>query len=704
MEHLLQESVFERYEKTIRPIPWYNFDHDRNRQYEVVSVEQYPILRGWTEEQVKQLKSHSLSDASAIPMLQSMLSFGVWEAIMGVNVASKDFLNETPYGVFFDTTNLRPILSSLKQVIQAETNPLKLQSTVDYIEKPVKVVKSWSQALAGHCEIATVEKSMVDSLMRLVTLCGETVDMIHRLFAEPYCNQWTYSPWPTSVGNETQYRQALRNNGWCPSLYGYLSELSMSTVEYACLLLPPTTESHRPVHDDCDDHTCGASQVGLSGPKTRHVEDVCTCNWSSLSMSEIQDTLAEDRYFLVDASDFLHSNGTESLTLVPFTEGMSYLAFSHVWAHGLGSDAEDGLPRCRIQSLLTMAQWTMEYLKSNNRFLLFWIDSLCIPRDEQHKTKSIGMMASIYKNASAVIVLDSMLQTIPYHDILIESLTLYLLMSDWNRRLWTLQEALLATNVCVVFQGRVVDLGAIFGMANAAVPTPVTFDCMTEVARMLTGSKKIASLARMIRHRATSNKSDEPLILSTLLGLDTASIALLNGEDRMCQVWLSLGAVSRSVLFTTAPKLLRPGFGWAPSTFIFPEGGTGIPPYDPLDAEILPSGLCASFLVLDFPARQSLNYSTTAFYVVETPNYRFLLHRRAISHDIICDAIALKSDPKELEYTPAVALLREDVDGGELPRYKHIGRLAASLPFFTDTYRGAVVPAPKPCEMVVLIS
>jgi len=389
---------------------------------------------------------------------------------------------------------------------------------------------------------------------------------------------------------------------------------------------------------------------------------------------------------------------------VPFTEGMSYVAFSHVWAHGAGSDAEDGLPSCRIQRLLTMVQLTVDHLGSNSQSLLFWIDSLCIPLDEKHKRKSIGMMASIYSNASAVIVLDSMLQKTSCHHMPIESLTLYLLMSDWNRRLWTLQEALLATMICVVLQDQVVDFGQLFAIASLGVPTPVTFDCMTEIARMLTGSKNIASLARMIRHRATSNMSDEPLIISTLLGLDRVSIAQLDGEDRMCQVWLSLGTVSRSVLFTTEPKILRPGLGWAPSTFVFPEGGSGILPYDPLDAEILPIGLRANFLVLDFPARQSLKYSTAVFYVFETPNYRFLLHRRAVSHDIECDSLALKWDPKELEYTPAVALVREDDEGGEIPRYRYVNRLAASLIFFINPYRGPVIPAPKPCEKMVLIS
>jgi len=114
MEHLLQESAFEKYGYTIKPIPWYGFDHDRTRRYEVVAVEEYPLRRGWTEEQVTQIKDHPLSDASAIPMLQSMLSFGVWEAIMGVNVASKDFLDEAPDGTYFNSTRIRPVLSNLQ--------------------------------------------------------------------------------------------------------------------------------------------------------------------------------------------------------------------------------------------------------------------------------------------------------------------------------------------------------------------------------------------------------------------------------------------------------------------------------------------------------------------------------------------------------------------------------------------------------------
>lgn len=88
----------------------------------------------------------------------------------------------------------------------------------------------------------------------------------------------------------------------------------MSTVEYACLLLPPSADSSRAAHKHCDDQICRANQVGLSGVRTRHAEDGCSCDWASLSITEIKDTLAGDRYFLVDASDFLRPDGPRRLS------------------------------------------------------------------------------------------------------------------------------------------------------------------------------------------------------------------------------------------------------------------------------------------------------------------------------------------------------------------------------------------------------
>ena len=123
-----------------------------------------------------------------------------------------------------------------------------------------------------------------------------------------------------------------------------------------------SAEPSRAVQNQCNDQTCRADKVGLSGLRTRHAEDGCSCEWASSLLTGIQGTLATDRYVLVDASDFLRLDGTRRLSLVSFTEGMPYVAFSHVRAHGVGGDAEDGLPTCLIAFLLGIV-WGTYWIK-----------------------------------------------------------------------------------------------------------------------------------------------------------------------------------------------------------------------------------------------------------------------------------------------------------------------------------------------------
>ena len=45
------------------------------------------------------------------------------------------------------------------------------------------------------------------------------------------------------------------------------------------------------------------------------------------------------------------SNG-EAIT--EFREGIPYIAYSHAWAHDLGSSVDDSRPQCRLEYLLEM--------------------------------------------------------------------------------------------------------------------------------------------------------------------------------------------------------------------------------------------------------------------------------------------------------------------------------------------------------------
>ena len=82
------------------------------------------------------------------------------------------------------------------------------------------------------------------------------------------------------------------------------------------------------------------------------------------------------------------------------SDGGSYLAISHVWADGLGSTSEAGLPRCQVERLAALARSLVPESGA------FWIDSLCVPRASDLRKTAIKAMGRTYKDAFAVLVLD----------------------------------------------------------------------------------------------------------------------------------------------------------------------------------------------------------------------------------------------------------------------------------------------------------
>ncbi|KAK4220981.1 hypothetical protein QBC38DRAFT_461991, partial [Podospora fimiseda] len=71
-----------------------------------------------------------------------------------------------------------------------------------------------------------------------------------------------------------------------------------------------------------------------------------------------------------------------------------YFAISHVWADGLGSSTEKGLPVCQLRKLSARVR------KCQTEMDAFWTDALCIPEsDRETRKRAITMMAKTYQEA-----------------------------------------------------------------------------------------------------------------------------------------------------------------------------------------------------------------------------------------------------------------------------------------------------------------
>jgi hypothetical protein len=162
-----------------------------------------------------------------------------------------------------------------------------------------------------------------------------------------------------------------------------------------------------------------------------HWKPRCRCRHIKQNIDKIFEILGADLIPVVQLSSDKASFELRSVT--PGAKKAGYIAFSHVWADGLGSHSEKGLPVCQAERLhqlagneLTDGAW-------------FWIDGLCVPKLEPYRGKAIQQIKATYRSASGVVVLDSNLRQVSKSSSIIE-IGWALFALGWMGRLWTYQE------------------------------------------------------------------------------------------------------------------------------------------------------------------------------------------------------------------------------------------------------------------------
>ncbi|KAL4990675.1 hypothetical protein BDW68DRAFT_153686, partial [Aspergillus falconensis] len=286
-----------------------------------------------------------------------------------------------------------------------------------------------------------------------------------------------------------------------------------------------------------------------------------------------------------------------------------YVAISHVWADGMGNPTQNRLPDCqlsRIQDMINALDIPEHNTDTETETRVgFWMDTLCIPVGTAHKQQkkaSIRRMRHIYKQASAVLVLDAWMQSIQPSSTPIERCA-RLYSSNWIRRLWTLQEGTLNRNVFFQWEGKAETSEA---LANARVAwendaqgrgTVVSFPIIAaskvslyflvvmDIVDMIANGEAppemrahlFLPLCDALGPRATTRVSDETLCLSTVLGLDPKTFLDIENNDgdeedvvqrRMESFLRNLGEFNAALIFNSYHKLQRDGVRWAPRSLL----------------------------------------------------------------------------------------------------------------------------------------
>ena len=326
----------------------------------------------------------------------------------------------------------------------------------------------------------------------------------------------------------------------------------------------------------CTPFACGFSKLNNQTYVTQHVEGCGGCEYIQADPDELCGILKKRKIPVIRFAN----EGETTLELVESDPGVSYIAISHVWSDGIGNPHANSLPRCQLQRLNSYIRNVQTEQGTCHHF---WIDTICVPSHspslKEAKNLAISLMGETYKNAVAVLVLDSSLYGAPSLKKSAAENLIRAFSSRWTSRLWTYQEGVLAKSLYFQFLDGALDLELEIQRLRE---NPDTMESLTLVPplmityrqiRFFRGQKlsfeeRFLQICSSFSDRTTSVVSDEPICFGTLLGLDVFEIAQTPPELRMQKLWKMLPCIPGSILNTTMDRLDTPGLRWAPRTFL----------------------------------------------------------------------------------------------------------------------------------------
>lgn len=399
------------------------------------------------------------------------------------------------------------------------------------------------------------------------------------------------------------YSERLIAKGWCRFVIAS-AEIAMSPSLLRYIDAADFRERTKG-HEGCTAEQCNRNQVQLSTYKQGHRNSNFHCRFLKPSIKDVLAILDAGKIPVVQLSP--KSNSLQLGAVDHDDSKADYIAFSHVWADGLGSSPEVGLPKCQISRLHHLAGQRLKY------GAWFWIDGLCVPSQQPFRGKAIEMMKTTYQNATGVIVLDNGLRSLSVSASALE-VGWAVFASGWFGRLWTYQEGFLPPWVDLELADGLFDLYSLiqqlyksyYGFSTSPFPTVFVRDLLAVLqkvrpldrqAKNRPMVKKVVDIFNAFSRRRTSRPDDQLLVMGPLLDVDVRDLMKLTGEDRWVHFYISLREIPWTVLFDRRPKLTTYPFRWAPASWISPGQDVWLH-YDEALAAITHEGLKVTLTAL----------------------------------------------------------------------------------------------------------
>jgi hypothetical protein len=376
----------------------------------------------------------------------------------------------------------------------------------------------------------------------------------------------------------------MTSEKWCPARSGVLWSAD-ADLQYILSLLSSNEDTS---HVQCPRWACSYRPQGVEQMQAKHADD-CEGHCQTIDFDEVKLIEILKSGGFPGILDKLVDETKTKYEVVDCT-GRTFVAISHVWSHGLGNPSRNALPLCQIQHLFRLIK------AISPPGVILWIDTISVPIQLEFKRLAILKLRDVYKTASKVLVIDRHLSHVGTHWL---EQMLQLRCSEWMRRLWTLQEGRLPSDLYIHFAEQAVPIKQLLSMdssvydssgteilrgfyATSRIWLAPTFDTGQENV-----GQRFLDLAEDLTHRSVSVGSDEPICIATLLGL---ALEKFHPFPTMLDIYKSLPRLPQDLIFVnTDQRLSNPGFRWAPLTFL--EQGPQAFPREAEPAVLTPQGL-----------------------------------------------------------------------------------------------------------------
>ena len=495
------------------------------------------------------------------------------------------------------------------------------------------------------------------SILLAIAAIGEALTSSRRMFLYLLRDVPRQSlSWTFIDGVADLHQKEMIQSGWCPFVTRVVGSSGICALGYASTKSPFVRDGSDG-HEKCSTAACVIDNIDTSAYRNRHVVPSCECTFIKPPLEAVLQALQLGEIPVVQYGSMKNE------LLVLRASETSYVAISHVWADGLGSTTEGGLPTCQIQDLSKK----VKQIPSCDTGA-FWMDSLCVPEKRELRKRAIGLMAKTYRDASATLVLDSGIRHCSVSAPLEEKL-LSILSCGWMHRLWTLQEGLLARCLVFAFADGLKNIDDLIPVGEDITDCLLT-DLSSEIfrltkyqrsLRMDSGEFGIGDIVHSLEWRTTSRAEDETLAIAGLANVDARELINLPPHERMRAFLLQVEKFPPGVIFMFVPKLKVPGFFWAPQTLMQVRGS---PISGKYDAICTPNGLLAEYAAVYFRPKSVRN--DVQWFLFDASKNCYYKARVPIpdnpGSEYSCNALLMMKLPRPLELVVCAAVLVTGVD------------------------------------------